>query len=118
MEEQANVKTALPPLDEERVQTALRHIVDPELGINIVDLGLIYGIRVHGGEVSVQMTLTTRGCPLHDGLIRAVERVTRSLPGVTESRVELVWEPAWTPDRISPHGRKILAEPELDAPDW
>ncbi len=116
MEGQASTQTVPPPLDAERIQTALRYIVDPELGVNIVDLGLIYGVQVQGGDVSVQMTLTTRGCPLHDGLVGAVERVVRSLPGVTAAHVEVVWEPSWTPDRISPQGRQILMEP--DAPAW
>ncbi len=118
MERQTSMQTVPPPLDAERVQTALRYIMDPELGINIVDLGLIYGIQVQGGEVSVRMTLTTRGCPLHDGLVGAAERVVQSLPGVTAVHVEVVWEPSWTPDRISAQGRQILMEPEPDAPDW
>ncbi len=118
MEKQAEVEAARPPLDEARVQAALRYVVDPELGINIVDLGLIYGIQILEGEVSVQMTLTTRGCPLHDGLVRAVERVIRTLPGVRAAHLDVVWEPSWTPDRISPQGRQLLMEPEPEAPLW
>ncbi len=117
MERSIERQTAL-PLNEERIQLALRYIVDPELGINIVDLGLIYDIHIQEGDVSVQMTLTTRGCPLHDGLVHAVERVIQSLPGVTAAHVEVVWEPPWTPDRISPQGRQILMEPEPDASGW
>ena len=118
MERNTDMQTAVPLLDERRIQAALRHIVDPELGVNVVDLGLIYGIQVQEGKISVQMTLTTRGCPLHDGLVRAVERVIRSLPGVTSAHVEVVWEPGWTPDRISPQGRQVLMEPESDKPGW
>jgi metal-sulfur cluster biosynthetic enzyme len=96
------------PVTDDRICGALRQVVDPELGINIVDLGLIYGVTIRGGEVAIRMTLTTRGCPLHAVLSQAVERAVRRVPGVTAVHVEMVWEPRWTPDRISSQGRQAL----------
>ncbi|SRR5581483_1288787 len=94
---------------EERVREALRQLYDPELGVNVVDLGLIYGIDVQGSLVNVTMTLTTPSCPLHSSLTEAVdEAIRRYVPGVEAVHVDLVWEPAWSPDRISPAGRAEL----------
>ena len=98
-----------PPVTEERIYTALRQIIDPELGINIVDLGLIYDVQIQGGEVAIRMTLTTRGCPLHGSIVQAVERAIRELAGVTAATAEVVWEPRWNPDMISPEGKQALA---------
>jgi len=94
----------------EAVLEALKQVVDPELGLNLVDLGLIYEIRVEEGKVYVEMTLTTPGCPLHDSLSRAVYRVLYGLEGIKEVNVEVVWDPPWTPERISPEGRKQLEQ--------
>jgi metal-sulfur cluster biosynthetic enzyme len=106
-----------PPVTEERIYNALRKIIDPELGINIVDLGLIYDLQIQGGEVSIRMTLTTRGCPMHGIFAHAVERAIRPLAGVTAARVEVVWEPRWNPDMISPEGRQVLAGTGWKAPE-
>lgn len=96
-------------LTEEQVRHALQQVIDPELGVNIVDLGLIYGITIEGCTVTITMTLTTPGCPLHESLAHAVEEAVRLfIPGVEAVRVQLVWEPPWTPDRISPAGRAEL----------
>ena len=92
------------------VLEALRRVLDPELGVNIVDLGLIYGVRIRDGEVEVTMTLTTPGCPLHETLVHAAERVVRSIEGVRSGRVHLVWDPPWSPDRMSDAVRKHLAQ--------
>ena len=92
----------------EAVEQALRDVYDPELGINIVDLGLIYGIEVAGDQVKVTMTLTTRGCPLHDSMARGAKAAVERIPGVSQAEVEVVWEPAWTPDRLSPAARRAL----------
>lgn len=102
-------ETGAPSITAEQICAALRQIIDPELGINMVDLGLIYGVQIQEGAVDIRMTLTTRGCPLHASFIQAVERATRALPGVTQSRVEVVWEPRWTPDRMTPEGKQALA---------
>lgn len=111
-------QTGAPPVTQERIYNALRKIIDPELGINIVDLGLIYELQIHGGEVGIRMTLTTRGCPMHGIYIHAVERAIRELAGVTAANVEVVWEPRWNPDMISPEGRQALAGTGRTAPGW
>ncbi|HEU5318022.1 MAG TPA: metal-sulfur cluster assembly factor [Chloroflexota bacterium] len=96
----------------ESVLAALREVIDPELGINVVDLGLVYGIGLDEraeGRVHVAMTLTTPGCPLHDSLTEAAERAIAShVPGVREVRVQLVFEPAWSPERVTEAGRAAL----------
>ena len=102
-------QTGAPPVTEERIYGALRQIIDPELGINIVDLGLIYDVKIQGGEVAIRMTLTTRGCPLHGSFVQAVERAIRELAGVTSATAEVVWEPRWNPDMISPEGKQALS---------
>lgn len=102
-------QTESPAITAEQVYAVLRRIIDPELGINMVDLGLIYGVRIQGGAVSIRMTLTTRGCPLHTSFVQAVERAIRTLPGVTQAAVEVVWEPRWTPDLMTTEGKQALA---------
>lgn len=97
-----------PPLDEPRVLEALRTVVDPEIGLNIVDLGLIYGVRIEGTRVAVQMTLTTAGCPMHESIAQGVQFALLRLPGVEDAEVEVVWDPPWTPAMMSEHGRKAL----------
>jgi metal-sulfur cluster biosynthetic enzyme len=91
-------------ITERQVLEALKQILDPELGVNIVDLGLVYGVTITGGDVRVKMTLTTPGCPMHDSLVRGAERALGRVPGVASAAVELVWEPPWSPQRISPEG--------------
>lgn len=90
------------------VRAALRRVVDPELGVNVVDLGLIYEVAVAGGVARVRMTLTAPGCPLGATLVRAVEEAARSVPGVERAEVEVVWSPPWTPDRMSERAREEL----------
>ncbi len=92
----------------EAVEKALRDVYDPELGINIVDLGLIYGIDIEGEAVKVTMTLTTQGCPLHDSMARGARQAVERLPEVREAEVEVVWDPPWTPERLSPGARRQL----------
>jgi metal-sulfur cluster biosynthetic enzyme len=92
----------------EDVYAALRRVIDPEVGLNIVDLGLVYGVDIHAGNVRVEMTLTTEGCPMSVSLPRAVERAVALVPGVAEVEVALTYQPPWTPERISPEGRKAL----------
>ncbi len=86
----------------DQVMEALRQVVDPELGINIVDLGLIYNVDVQDGDVRVTMTMTTPGCPLVGNLLGMADMVIRqTVPGVTTVEVELVWDPPWDPTRMS-----------------
>ncbi len=94
---------------EATVLEALKEVLDPELGENVVDLGLIYGVDVHDSRVDVTMTLTTAGCPLHASMAAAVERAIRLMvPGVEDVCVELVFDPPWTPARLSPAARRNL----------
>lgn len=92
----------------EQVTDVLRQVLDPELGINIVDLGLIYEVQVRRDRVVyVRMTLTTPGCPLHDTIIGGVKRAIQEQCQITVE-VDLVWEPAWTPERMSHHAKEML----------
>ena len=94
-----------------RVLDALYEVYDPELGVNVVDLGLVYAVEIEeeGQRVTVKMTLTTPGCPLHDSLTAAVDEAVRSAGlEVEEVAVELVWEPRWTPNFITEVGRREL----------
>lgn len=88
---------------------AFRKIHDPEIPVNIYDLGLIYGIeQEEGGTVVVRMTLTTPACPVAGSLVAMVEAAVRETPGVEQSRVELVWEPPWSPEKMTETGRMLL----------
>lgn len=90
------------------VREQLRRLIDPEVGINIVDLGLIYEIHIEEGRVLVVMTLTTPACPLSGAFDRAVRKVLTEMPGVTDAHVEFVFDPPWSPDMISEAGRAQL----------
>jgi metal-sulfur cluster biosynthetic enzyme len=94
------------PIDETAVRAALRQVVDPEIDCNIVDLGLVYGIAIHGAKVTVTMTLTTQGCPMHESIAWGVQCALLNLEGVEEVDVQLVWDPPWTPERMSPLARE------------
>jgi metal-sulfur cluster biosynthetic enzyme len=89
-------------LDRDRVIAALRDVFDPELGMSIVDLGLVYAVEIDGARVRVTMTLTTEGCPLHDSMIEWVRRAVGAIPGVDDVDVTITFDPPWTPDRIAP----------------
>ncbi|MGH2448218.1 MAG: metal-sulfur cluster assembly factor [Chloroflexota bacterium] len=86
----------------------LHEVYDPEIAINLVDLGLIYDLASDHGKVDLTMSLTTPGCPMSDSMPPAVERVLAAIPGVTEASVDLVWDPPWDPDRITDEGRRQL----------
>ena len=94
-----------PQLDEHLLLETLRQVVDPEIDCNIVDLGLIYGSRIEGSKVTVQMTLTTQGCPMHESIAWGVKNALLNLEGVEEAEVEIVWDPPWTPAMMSDYGR-------------
>ncbi len=92
-----------------QVEEALRDVIDPELGINIVDLGLIYDIAVYEESiVHVLMTLTTPGCPMHGTIANDVERTLALIPWVKSSKVQVTYSPPWTPERLSAHARILL----------
>ncbi|HYG21271.1 MAG TPA: metal-sulfur cluster assembly factor [Verrucomicrobiae bacterium] len=84
----------------------LRQVIDPEINCNIVDLGLVYSVAMSDGVVTVVMTLTTPGCPMHETICWGVKNVLMSLPGVLDVEVELVWDPPWHPSMMTPAGRQ------------
>lgn len=91
------------------LREALREVIDPELGLDIVTLGLVYEIApADDGSVGVRMTMTSRGCPMQGVIAASTKGVLAALPEVGEVTVDVVWEPAWTPDRIEPQGRAQL----------
>lgn len=107
----------MPAVTQEDVFSALKQCYDPEIPVNIVDLGLIYGVRfqpVTDGQeedqqdVTVDMTLTAQGCPAHVMIGDQVKSRLEQLPGIRTAKVNVVWNPPWTPDRISPDARKQL----------
>lgn len=89
------------PLTESTILDALRQVLDPEIGMNIVDLGLIYDVKIAGSEVRVAMTLTTAGCPMSESIRSGAEWALLNLEGVTTAHVELVFDPPWHPGMIS-----------------
>lgn len=89
---------------------ALRRVIDPELGLDVVELGLIYGLEVSPERIGVTMTLTTQGCPLHDVITGGVERAL-ARPGGPRVDVEVVFDPPWDPDRIGASGLADLGAP-------
>ncbi|MGG5253849.1 metal-sulfur cluster assembly factor [Neobacillus sp. SM06] len=93
----------------EKIRDELKTVYDPELNINVIDLGLIYNIEIsNDADVEITMTLTTPGCPLHDSIERGVRYRIEGLEEVRSVDVHLVWEPAWTPERMTPEGLKQL----------
>jgi len=99
----------MPKVTNRLVLDSLKECMDPEIPINVVDMGLIYEIDVKDdNKVDIKMTMTTRGCPLHDTLVNDVKRYVNKVPGVTGVDVEIVWEPPWTPEKMSEEGKKLI----------
>jgi len=96
------------PPSADQVKLALRKVKDPELNLNIVDLGLVYDIAVDGSDVQIEMTLTSPGCPAGPQIMGDIERAVKALPGVTAVNLNLVWDPFWTPDKIEPRVRAYM----------
>lgn len=93
----------------DRVREALRLVIDPEIGINIVDLGLVYGIDVADGDVRIDVTMTTPACPLSEYVSTSAEAaVRREVPELYGVSVNLVWDPPWRPDMMSDEARRLL----------
>lgn len=91
------------------VRKALRAVKDPELGLNIVDIGLVYDIAVSDqGDAHVKMTLTSPGCPSGPEILEDARVVVQQLDGINSAEIELVWEPYWTPERMDPRVRAFL----------
>jgi metal-sulfur cluster biosynthetic enzyme len=97
------------PLTEEDVLTALRHVVDPELGINIVDLGLVYSVEIGPeGSVHVEYTLTTMGCPIGPLIEHQMQSFLAGVPGVGQVEAEMVLRPPWTPEMMTEEAKAAL----------
>jgi len=84
-------------ITEEQVREALRSVVDPEIGLDMVSLGLLYGVKVEGSKIDVTMTLTTPACPVGPMFVAAVKQCVLALPGVTDCNVEVTFSPPWDP---------------------
>jgi metal-sulfur cluster biosynthetic enzyme len=102
------------PVTEEAVYAVLKDCYDPEIPVNIVDLGLVYGVDIDGEEVHVTMTLTSPGCPSGPYIGEQIRHKLLGLEGVKQARVEFVWEPAWGPERMSPEAKAELGMDD----DW
>lgn len=111
-------------VNEEQVRESLKSVFDPEIPVNIVDLGLVYAVRVKPAmqfasglapappepkeDIEIDMTLTSPGCPSHVTIGESVKRTVEALPGVQFATVNFIWEPAWSPERLSPAAREQL----------
>jgi metal-sulfur cluster biosynthetic enzyme len=97
------------PATEEAVREALKHVVDPELGVNIVDLGLVYDVEIgEGGAVSIEYSLTTMGCPIGPLIEHQMQSFLENVPGVTSVEAEMVLRPPWTPEMMSEEAKAAL----------
>ena len=91
------------------IRNSLKQCMDPEVPLNIVDMGLIYGIDVtQNNDVNIKMTMTTRGCPLHETLVQDVTRYAKKVPGVNNVKIDIVWDPPWTMDKMSDEAKQTL----------
>jgi metal-sulfur cluster biosynthetic enzyme len=95
-------------ITEDRVKLALRRVKDPELNLNILDLGLIYAINLDGSDISIDMSLTSPGCPSGPEIMTDAETQLKTIPGVGNVTMNLVWSPMWSPERIEPRVRAYL----------
>ena len=93
---------------EDSVFEAVKEIIDPEVGINIVDMGLIYGVDIEDETVNITMTLTSPGCPAGGQLINGTQHVTQQLEGVEEVNINVVWTPRWTPEMMTEEAKDEL----------
>ena len=97
-----------PALAEQTVLAALRQVMDPEIGCNIVDLGLIYDVAIRGTQVTVQMTLTTPGCPMGESIAQGAQWALLGVAGVEDAVVQIVWDPPWQPSMMTDIGRAAI----------
>jgi metal-sulfur cluster biosynthetic enzyme len=101
--------TTSPPPTAEAARKALKQVKDPELGLNIIDIGLVYDVLVDDdGVVRVNMTLTSPGCPAGAEIMADAKMVLEQMEGVTEAQINLVWEPYWTPEKMDPRVRTFM----------
>ena len=93
---------------QEQIVEKLRECLDPELGVNIIDLGLIYSVNIEGSKVQVLMTLTTAGCPLESYFTKDITARLKALKGISDVSVELTFDPPWTPSKMSQQSKDLL----------
>lgn len=94
---------------EEEVKAALRNVIDPEVGMNIVDLGLIYGVEISDGRLHIDLTMTTPACPMGEMILDHARQALEALvPDGTEIELNLVWDPPWSADKMSEHARQYF----------
>jgi FeS assembly SUF system protein len=101
---------------QEQIVKALKTVYDPEVPVNIYEMGLIYDLSIEGGAVSVRMTLTAPNCPVAGSLPGDVERAVRGVPGVTDVKVELTFDPPWSKDRMSDAAKLMLGIEDMPEP--
>ena len=104
----ATTQSAGGAVSADQARLVLRRVKDPELNLNIVDLGLVYDITVEDTVVRVDMSLTSPGCPSGPEIMGEAEQQLRTLPGVTDVQMNLIWSPPWTPERIEPRVRAYM----------
>ena len=93
----------------DQVRDSLKQCMDPEVPLSIVDMGLIYGIDVtENNDVNIKMTMTTKGCPLHETMVDDVKRYAKKVSGVNNVDVEIVWDPPWTMDKMSDEAKAMM----------
>ena len=97
-----------PAFPARNVLESLHAVIDPELGLDIVSLGMVYAVAVVDGTVAIEMTLTTPGCPLHASIEADVRHVLGKVPGIDDISVELVWDPPWSPDAMTDQAKRYL----------
>lgn len=98
-------------MTETKIWEALKKVLDPELGVDIVSLGLVYDVRFEDGEAEIDMTLTSPGCPLAGVIDQEIRKVLKEIPEVKNLRIELIWDPPWTKEMIS---EEVKAELGID----
>lgn len=99
-------------IGEDEVRDALRDVVDPEVGMNIVDLGLVYGVETSDDRIAVRMTMTSAGCPMSETILESARAALQAAAPSASIELELVWEPPWTPDMMSGIARGHFGWPE------
>ena len=93
----------------DQVRSSLKQCMDPEVPLSIVDMGLVYGIDISdNNDVNIKMTMTTKGCPLHDTMVDDVKRYTKKVPGVNNVNVDIVWDPPWSMDKMSDEAKALM----------
>lgn len=95
-------------IGQEQIINKLKQCIDPELGINIVDLGLIYSINIEGSRINVLMTMTTPGCPMESYFVKDISIKLKSLKGISDVTVEMTFDPVWNPSKMSAESKDLL----------